>query len=151
MIAAAPARKLQPFAPPTVAPGFQKIADASLHGDPVTANERDAAQEPISLMPNPCACARGVARARVAMTARYRVERCSGISILRCFRTRTECAMASCRLNGRRMECEACGSVEGGREDSLGKERHANIWRPSGNEQLSVLARLSPDDDSTPY
>ena len=95
-IAAAPARKLQPLVPPTVAPGFQKIADASLHGDPVTANERDAAHEPISLMPNPWACAAGAAKARVAMTMRYRVERCSGISILRVFRTRIEYASASC-------------------------------------------------------
>jgi len=49
------------------------------------------------------------------MTMRYRVERCSGISILRVFRTRIECASASCRVD-RRMECEASGSVERGRE-----------------------------------
>ena len=42
-----------------VAAGFQKIVEASLHGDAVFAKARLTAQDPISFRPN--ACARSVA------------------------------------------------------------------------------------------
>src|SRR5438093_7418247 len=85
LMIAAPASTFQPFNP-TGAPGFQKIDAASWHGEPVTANPRDAAHVPVSLMPNACACATsGTAKASNAITATDSMERCRCISILRLF------------------------------------------------------------------
>src|SRR4051812_17478799 len=53
-----------------VAAGFQKIADASLHGEPVTAKPRDAAQVRISLTPKPCAPANAGTRTSARPAAR---------------------------------------------------------------------------------
>src|SRR5947208_7620566 len=85
LMIAAPASTFQPFNP-TGAPGFQKIDAASRHGEPVTANPRDAAHVPVSLMPNACACATsGTAKASNAINATDSMEQCRCISILRLF------------------------------------------------------------------
>src|SRR5262245_57701470 len=84
-MSAPPASTFQPFSV-AAAPGFQKITDASLHGEPVTANERAVAQLPISLTPKPWArSATGDVQTNTN-TARYRVKRCHCISFLQCFR-----------------------------------------------------------------
>src|SRR5262245_1135196 len=93
---APPASTLQPFSV-AAAPGFQKITDASLHGEPVTANAREVAHVPISLTPKPCArSATGDAQASDNSTARYRLGRCHCISFLQFF----------CRAWGTRAEWE---------------------------------------------
>src|SRR5687767_5590647 len=74
-MAAAPASTPHPL-PLGIAPGFQKIDDASWHGEPVTAKDRDAAQVPISLMPKACARAAAGKMINAPITARYRVGRC---------------------------------------------------------------------------